>query len=106
MAHYRTHIAFVSGTIVSALAGHITPPGGREMVFAILTGDPARRDAVPVADREELRRLSDLLVHREPGVHDVPPEGMAGGLELIVYYAQMLAQAKALPQQVLSLLSG
>lgn len=44
-----------SGTLnfVSALAGHITPPGGREMVFAILTGDPARRDAVPVADRED-----------------------------------------------------
>lgn len=43
-----------SGTLnfVSALAGHITPPGGREMVFAILTGDPDRRDAVPVADRD------------------------------------------------------
>ena len=36
---------------------------------------------VPVADREELRRLSDLLVHREPGVHDVPPEGMAAALD-------------------------
>jgi hypothetical protein len=52
---------------------------------------------VPVADREELRRLSDLLVHREPGVHDVPPEGMAAALELIVYYADMLAQRKATP---------
>ena len=36
---------------------------------------------VPVADRDELRRLSDLLVHREDGVHDVPPEGMAAALE-------------------------
>jgi cytochrome P450 len=52
---------------------------------------------VPVADREELRRLSDLLVHREPGVHDVPPEGMAAALELVVYYADMLAQRKASP---------
>ncbi|WP_112311881.1 D-alanyl-D-alanine carboxypeptidase/D-alanyl-D-alanine endopeptidase [Pseudogemmobacter bohemicus] len=43
-----------SGTLnfVSALAGYITPPGGREMVFAIFTGDTARRDAVPVAARE------------------------------------------------------
>ncbi|WP_283176128.1 D-alanyl-D-alanine carboxypeptidase/D-alanyl-D-alanine-endopeptidase [Gemmobacter sp. 24YEA27] len=43
-----------SGTLnfVSALAGYITPPGGREMIFAIFTGDPARRDAVPVAARE------------------------------------------------------
>ena len=28
---------------------------------------------VPVADRAELRRLADLLVHREEGVDDVPP---------------------------------
>jgi serine-type D-Ala-D-Ala carboxypeptidase/endopeptidase (penicillin-binding protein 4) len=49
-----------SGTLnfVSGLAGHISPPatsahGGRELVFAIFTGDPARRDAVPVALREE-----------------------------------------------------
>lgn len=52
---------------------------------------------VPVPDREELRRLSDLLVHREPGMHDVPPEGVAAALELVVYYADMLAQRKAHP---------
>lgn len=65
-----------SGTLnfVSALAGHITPPGGREMVFAIFTGDPARRDAVPVAQRENppgvegwlkrSRRLQGQLITR------------------------------------------
>ena len=49
-----------SGTLnfVSGLAGHISPPltsknGGRELVFAIFMGDPARRDAVPVGLREE-----------------------------------------------------
>jgi len=52
---------------------------------------------VPVEDRQELRRLSDLLVHREEGVEDVPPEGMAAALELVVYYAEMLAQRKARP---------
>ena len=43
-----------SGTLnfVSGLAGHIVPPGGRELVFAVFSGDPARRDAVPVALRE------------------------------------------------------
>ena len=50
---------------------------------------------VPVEDRVELRRLSDLLVHREEGVNDVPPEGMAAALELVVYYSDMLAQRKA-----------
>ncbi|WP_366926914.1 D-alanyl-D-alanine carboxypeptidase/D-alanyl-D-alanine endopeptidase [Pseudogemmobacter hezensis] len=65
-----------SGTLnfVSALAGHITPPGGREMIFAIMTGDPARRDAVPVAARENppggeawtqrSRRLQGQLIAR------------------------------------------
>jgi cytochrome P450 len=57
---------------------------------------------VPVADREELRRLSDLLVHREPGVHDVPPEGVAAALELVVYYANMLAERKARPTEDLT----
>lgn len=70
-----------SGTLnfVSALAGHIAPPqssgnGGRELVFAIFTGDPERRDAVPVALREEpegvkawtkrARRLQGQLINR------------------------------------------
>ncbi len=57
---------------------------------------------VPVADRQELRRLSDLLVHREEGVNDVPPEGMAAALELVVYYADMLAQRKARPTEDLT----
>jgi cytochrome P450 len=46
---------------------------------------------VPPADRAEVRRLADLLVHREEGVNDVPPEGMAAALELVGYYDAMLA---------------
>ena len=70
-----------SGTLnfVSGLAGHIVPPAsgkwaGREMVFAIFSGDPARRDAVPVALRENpegveswirrARRLQSQLIGR------------------------------------------
>lgn len=43
-----------SGTLnfVSGLAGHIQPPGGREMVFAIFTADLERRARLPEADRE------------------------------------------------------
>jgi D-alanyl-D-alanine carboxypeptidase/D-alanyl-D-alanine-endopeptidase (penicillin-binding protein 4) len=70
-----------SGTLnfVSGLAGHIVPPGGREMVFAIFTGDPARRDAVPVAQREgpegvsgwtkRSRRLQGQLISRWAGLY-------------------------------------
>ena len=70
-----------SGTLnfVSGLAGHISPPGGRELVFAIFTGDPERRDAVPVSLREEpegaqawtkrARRLQGQLVSRWAGAY-------------------------------------
>lgn len=49
---------------------------------------------VPEADRPELRRLADLLVHREEGVLDVPPEGVEAALTLVVYYSDMLAQRR------------
>jgi D-alanyl-D-alanine carboxypeptidase/D-alanyl-D-alanine-endopeptidase (penicillin-binding protein 4) len=70
-----------SGTLnfVSGLAGHVMPPSGRELVFAIFTGDPERRDAVPVALREEpegaqawtkrARRLQGQLVSRWAGAY-------------------------------------
>ncbi|OZA14180.1 MAG: D-alanyl-D-alanine carboxypeptidase/D-alanyl-D-alanine-endopeptidase [Rhodobacterales bacterium 17-64-5] len=43
-----------SGTLnfVSGLVGFIEPPSGRDLAFAIFSADPARREAVPVADRE------------------------------------------------------
>ncbi len=50
---------------------------------------------VPVADRDEVRRLSDLLVHREEGVDDVPPAGVEAAFSLIAYYSDMLAQRRA-----------
>ena len=52
---------------------------------------------VPVADRVELRRLADLVVHREDGVYDVPAEGMSAALDLVVYYADMVTQRRKRP---------
>lgn len=52
---------------------------------------------VPAADRDELRRLADLVVHREEGVHDVPPAGAEAALGLVVYYADMVAERRARP---------
>lgn len=52
---------------------------------------------VPAADRDEIRRLADLVVHREEGVHDVPPAGMDAALTLVAYYADMLAQRRKRP---------
>ena len=45
---------------------------------------------VPEVDRDELRRLADLLVHRDEGVHDVPAAGVEAALTLAGYYADML----------------
>ncbi|CAN5549639.1 cytochrome P450 [soil metagenome] len=52
---------------------------------------------VPTADRAELRRLSDLLVHRSEGVHDVPPEGIEAALLLAVYYSDLIADRRSNP---------
>jgi cytochrome P450 len=46
---------------------------------------------VPVADRSELRRLADLLVHRDDGQRDVPKGGVEAAVSLFGYYAEMIA---------------
>ena len=50
---------------------------------------------VPASDRAEVRRLADLLVHREEGVFDVPREGMEAALVLAGYFADMVAERRA-----------
>ena len=52
---------------------------------------------VPVSDRDEVRRLADLLVHREEGVEDVPPAGIEAAITLFGYYADMIAQRRKNP---------
>ncbi len=52
---------------------------------------------VPRADRDELRRLADLVLHREPGLRDVPVAGMEATLELVAYYADLVADRRRRP---------
>ncbi|GAB2807094.1 cytochrome P450 [Actinoallomurus bryophytorum] len=49
---------------------------------------------VPEPDRDEVRRLADLVVHREEGVRDVPQAGMDAAIELITYYGAMVKQRR------------
>ncbi len=49
---------------------------------------------VPESDRAEVRRLADLLVHREEGVFDVPREGMEAALVLAGYFADMVSDRR------------
>ncbi|MFC9552192.1 cytochrome P450 [Rhodococcus sp. NPDC056960] len=57
---------------------------------------------VPEADRGELRRLADLVVHREEGVLDVPHAAMEASLYLVGYYADMLAERRRKPTEDLT----
>jgi cytochrome P450 len=50
---------------------------------------------VPKQDRAELRRLADLVMHREEGLFDVPVAGQEAAMELVVYYAAMVAERRA-----------
>ncbi len=52
---------------------------------------------VPVADRDEVRRLADLVVHREDGVRDVPQAGMEASFALFDYYGAMVRQRRTTP---------
>lgn len=49
---------------------------------------------VPESDRAELRRLADLVMHREEGVQDVPQDSMVAALDLITYYQGMVAERR------------
>jgi cytochrome P450 len=57
---------------------------------------------VPVEDRVEVRRLADLVVHREDGVRDVPVAGMEAAFALIEYYGAMVAQRRTTPSDDLT----
>jgi len=52
---------------------------------------------VPEADRDEVRRLADLLVVREDGLRDVPQAGMDASMQMFSYFADLLASRKKTP---------
>lgn len=49
---------------------------------------------VPQPDRDEVRRLADLVVHRDDGVHHVPAAGVEAALALFAYYQDMVVQRR------------
>ncbi len=57
---------------------------------------------VPRADRPEVRRLADLLVHREEGLFDIPPEGLDAALRLAGYFAEMVGERRRTPRDDLT----
>ena len=48
----------------------------------------------PPSDRAEIRRLADLLVHRDEGVFDVPPSGIEAANTLARYFVDMITERR------------
>jgi len=60
---------------------------------------------VPQPDRDRLRRWSDTVVHREEGIHDVPPAAIEASIALIGYYSELVAdRRKSLGEDMISAL--
>jgi cytochrome P450 len=57
---------------------------------------------VPEPDRDEVRRLADLVVHREDGVRDVPQAGLEAAFSLIGYYQDMVDRRRRAPSEDLT----
>jgi len=57
---------------------------------------------VAPADRTELRRLADVLVHRADGARDVPPEGVEAFFAVVEYYNELLADRRKKPRDDLT----
>jgi len=52
---------------------------------------------VPAGERQRLRHLLDLMLHREPGEMDPTPEGMAAGAEFGAYFWGLAAEKRRSP---------
>jgi len=52
---------------------------------------------VPESDRATLREWTDLVVHREEGMGDVPPEGMRAAARLLAYMNELVADRRRRP---------
>ncbi|MEV0364761.1 cytochrome P450 [Nocardia fusca] len=57
---------------------------------------------VPAADRDEIRHMADMVMHREDGVTDVPDSAIEASLNLVVYYSNMVAQRRENPTEDLT----
>jgi cytochrome P450 len=52
---------------------------------------------VPAADRDELRRWADLVLHREAGVAGIPAEGIEASGRLLRYFVDVVAERRRRP---------
>ncbi len=82
VGHLDTALASDSFDFIAEFAGKVPMD-----VISDLVG-------VPVSDRDEVRRLADVVLHREDGVYDVPPAGLEAALQLAEYYQAMVDERR------------
>ncbi|MFP6641798.1 MAG: cytochrome P450, partial [Myxococcota bacterium] len=54
---------------------------------------------VPSADRTDLCTWADLLVHREEGLRDVPPQGREAFGKIRAYFKELIAERRVRPDE-------
>jgi len=52
---------------------------------------------VPEADRAQVRRMVDQMLHREEGVRGVPPAAVEAGMSITEYYLSLIAAKRRAP---------
>jgi cytochrome P450 len=57
---------------------------------------------VPEPDRARIRALADGVMHRDEGLADVPASAMQSSADLMVYYAEMVAERRRKPSDDLT----
>ena len=57
---------------------------------------------VPETDRDTLRAWSDLVLHRDEGKQEVPPEGLAAAAKLVQYFVELVARRRVKPEDDLT----
>src|SRR5207248_3522174 len=57
---------------------------------------------VPQPDRARIRALADGVMHRDEGLSDVPTAAIQASADLMVYYAEMVAERRKKPTEDLT----
>jgi cytochrome P450 len=97
VAELEPHIRELTVRHLDAAAGKGTFDFVRDLAARVPMDVISELVGVPEVDREELRRLADLVLHREEGVFDMPPAGQEAALTLSGYYADMIATRRKKP---------
>jgi cytochrome P450 len=97
VADLEPHIRELTFRHLEAVSTHGTFDFIRDLAARVPMDVISELVGVPESDRDELRRLADLVLHREEGVNDMPPAAQEAALTLSAYYADMITTRRKQP---------